>query len=221
MVNLKAKTRKEIGRKTYKLRKEGKIPAVLYGPKLENITIEVDLKDFGKVYQEAGENSLIELVLGDKKFMVLIHAVEMEAVSQKPIHVDFYQPDLTKEIVTDIPLVFEGEAPAVKSLGGTLVKNIHEVEVKALPQNLPHEIRVDITKLSNFGDSIVIGDLVLPSEVKIQKESDEIIALVAEPQKVEEELAKPLEENVEEVGKAEEKKETEEVEESKGETSEK
>jgi len=102
-----------------------------------------------------------------------------------------------------------------------LVKNIHEVEVKALPQNLPHEIRVDITKLANFGDNITIGDLVLPAEVKIQKEPGEIIILVAEPQKVEEELAKPLEENVEEVEKAEGKRGEKEEEVSGEETSEK
>ncbi|GAI04247.1 unnamed protein product, partial [marine sediment metagenome] len=108
------------------------------------------------------------------------------------------------------PLVFEGEAPALKDLGGTLVRNIHEVEVKALPQNLPHEIKVNIDKLKTFKDNILIKDLVIAKEVKIQRDSEEIVALVTEPEKVEEELEKPVEEKVEEVEKVEEKREEEE-----------
>ncbi len=213
MLTLKAKIRKDLGKKVKKLRKKGIIPAVLYGPKIENIPLEVDLKEFEKVYKVAGESSLIKLQIEKKDFLVLIHAVEINAISQKPIHIDFYQPRLDEEITVTVPLVFEGEAPAVKDLGGTLVRNIHEVEVKALPQDLPHEIEVNIEKLKSFEDSILIKDLIVPKEVKILREPDEIVALVTPPEKVEEELAKPVEEKVEEVEKVEEEeKEKEEVE---------
>lgn len=213
MLTLKAKIRKDLGKKVKKLRKKGIIPAVLYGPKIENIPLEVDLKEFEKVYKAAGESSLIKLQIEKKDFLVLIHAVEINAISQKPIHIDFYQPRLDEEITVTVPLVFEGEAPAVKDLGGTLVRNIHEVEVKALPQDLPHEIEVNIEKLKSFEDSILIKDLIVPKEVKILREPDEIVALVTPPEKVEEELAKPVEEKVEEVEKVEEEeKEKEEVE---------
>jgi len=206
-----------LGKKVKKIRKNGIIPAILYGPKTENIVLEVDLKEFEKVYQGAGESSLISLNLGTKKFLVLIHAVETDVISQKPIHIDFYQPRLDEEIVVTVPLVFEGEALAVKDLGGTLVKNIHELEVKALPQNLPHEIKVDITKLKTFEDNILIKDLTVPKEAKILKEPDEMVVFVAAPKKIEEELEKPIEEKVEEVEKIEEKKEEKEGGEGEGE----
>lgn len=209
MLTLAAKTRKDFGKKVKNLRKKGIIPAVLYGPKVENLPLEVDLKEFEKIYQTAGESSLVQLSVGQKKFSVLIHTVEIDALSQKPIHVDFYQPKLDEEITVTIPLVFEGEPLAVKDLGGTLVRNIHEVEVRALPQNLPHEIKVNIEKLKTFEDNILIKDLVLPKEVKILKEPEEIVVLVAPPEKIEEELEKPVEEKVEEVEKVEEEKKEE------------
>ncbi len=212
MINLSAKIRKDFGKKVKKIRQQGMVPAVLYGPKTENISLEVGLKEFEKVYQEAGESSLIEVKVDKKTFLVLIHAVEIDIISQKPIHIDFYQPNLDEEIEAAVPLVFEGESPAVKDLGGTLIKNIHELEVKALPQNLPHEIKVDISVLKMLGDSIAIKDIVIPGEgvVKILKEPDEKVVFVAEPEKVEEELEKSVEEKVEEVEKVEEKKEKEE-----------
>ena len=208
MIALSAKTRKE-GEKAEILRKQGKIPAVLYGPGVKNISLEVDLKEFDKVFKEAGESSLIGLTVDSKKYSVLIHDVETDYMSQNPLHVDFYQPKLDEEITAAIPLVFEGESLAVKDLGGTLVKNIHELEVRSLPQNLPHEIKVSLEKLKSFEDTITVKDLSLPENVKAVKGLDEIIALVAQPQKVEEELEKPIEENVEGVEKVEEKKEEE------------
>jgi len=209
MLTLSAKIRKELGKKVKKIREKGIIPAILYGPKIKNIPLEVDLKEFEKVYQGAGESSLIQILVGQKKFLVLIHALEIDAISQKPIHIDFYQPKLDEEITATVPLVFEGQAPAVKDLGGTLVRNIHELEVKALPQNLPHEIKVDISKLKTFEDNILVKDLIIPKEVKILKTPQETIAFVSEPEKIEEELEKPIEEKVEEVEKVEEKKPSE------------
>ncbi len=213
MLTLSAKIRKDLGKKVKILREKGVIPGVLYGPKTESLSLEANLKEFEKVYEAAGESSLISLTIDSKKFLVLIHATQIDPLSQKPVHVDFYQPRLDEEITVTIPLVFQGESPAVKELGGTLVKNIHEIEVKAKPQDLPHEITVNIEKLKTFEDSILIKDLILPKEVKIIKEPDDIVASVAFPEKVEEELAKPVEEKVEEVEKVEEKKEKEEKEE--------
>jgi len=212
MLSLSAKIRKDLGKKVKKLRKKGVLPGVLYGPKMKTAApIEISLKEFEKIYKAAGESSLISLEVDKKKFLVLIHELARDPLTEKPIHVDFYQPRLEKEIEVRIPLIFEGETLAVKDLGGTLVKNISELIVKALPQNLPHEIKVNIEKLKTFGDSVKILDLKLPEGVKVQRSPEEIVAHVLAPGKVEEELVKPVEEKVEEVEKVEEKKEEKEA----------
>ncbi len=214
MLFLSAKVRNKIGKAVKKIRKEGIIPAILYGPKLKNIPLEINLKEFEKVFEVAGESSLISLEIEKKKTPVLIHEVQRDPLTGKPIHVDFYQPSLKEEIEARVALVFEGEAPAVKELGGTLIKNISEIEVKALPQNLPHEIKVNISQLKTFDDNILVKDLKLPEGVKILRNPEEIVAFVSQPEKVEEELVKPIEEKVEEVKKVEKEKkeETEEKE---------
>ena len=229
MLTLSSKIRKEVGKKVKSLRQQGILPAVLYGHKIKNLNLELDLKEFEKIYKEAGESSLITLVIAKgkdeaeasslslnveekkQKFLVLIHDIQFDHLTEKPIHIDFYQPELKEEVEVTVPLIFEGEAPAVKDLGGTLVKNISEVEVKALPQNLPHEIKVDIGNLKTFEDNILIKDLIVSKEVKILKEPEEIVAKVTQPEKVEEELEKPVEEKVEEVEKVEKKPKEEEI----------
>ena len=215
MFSLSAKIRKE-DEKSKNLRQQGVLPAVLYGPKIENLSLEIDAKEFEKIYKEAGASSLIFLEIGKEKFQVLIHEVQRDPLSDNFIHIDFYQPSLKEETEAKIPLIFEGEAPTVKELAGTLIKNIQEIEVKALPQNLPPDIKVDISCLKTFEDNILIKDLRVPEGVKILKKPEEIVVSVAAPEKVEEELEKPIEEKVEEVEKAGEK-EKEEKEEKEGE----
>jgi len=207
MIKLSAKIRKD------KKKETGKIPGVVYGPGVKNISLEVDYETFKKVFDQTGESSLVSLEIeGEKKERpVLIHEIQREPVSGKFIHIDFYQPSLKQEVEVQIPLVFEGIAPAVKELGGTLVKEIQEIKVKALPQNLPHDIKVDISVLNTFEDEVKIKDLPIPADVKVQRGLEEIVAKVVPATKVEEELAKPVEEKVEEVEKVEkEKKEKEE-----------
>lgn len=209
MLTLKAKKRETTGKKVKKLKQQGILPAVLYGPKIKNLNLETDLKEFEKIFKQAGESSLIFLEVEGEKFSVLIHDTKRDPLTEKLIHVDFYQPILTEEVIVTVPLIFEGQAPAIKELGGTMVKEISEIEVRALPQNLPHEIKVNVGNLKTFEDEILIKDLKVPEGVKIQREPDEIVAVVTPPEKVEEELEKPIAApvEVEEVEKVEEKKE--------------
>jgi len=218
MLALSAKLRKIAGKKVKALRKEGLLPAVLYGPGVENRSLEVQLDDFEKIFKEVGENTLIDLdVEKDKKYSVLIHNIKKDPLTEVPIHVDFYQPALDKKIEGEIPIILEGESPTVKNLGGTLIKNIAEIKVRALPQNLPKEFRIDINSLKTFEDHILVKDLKAPEGVEILREADAIVVQVMPPEKVEEELSKPIEEKVEEVErvekeeKATEDKETEET----------
>jgi len=211
MLSLSAKTRKISGKKVNVLRKKGILPAVLYGSKIKPLSLEIDQKEFEKIYKDAGESSLISLAVDKgEKFLVLIHAVAKDSLTEKPIHADFYQPNLEEEVEVVVPIIFEGISLAVKDLGGTLVKNISELKVKAKPQALPKEIRVNIEKIETFENNILIGDLKIPTGVKILKDPHDIVALVSHPEKIEEELEKPIEEKVEEVEKVEEKREKEE-----------
>lgn len=215
MLTIGAKIRQDLKKQTKELKEQGILPAVLYGPKIKNLILELDLKEFEKLYQSAGESTLISLEVSDdkgtkkEKFPVLIHDTQRDPLSGKLIHVDFYQPILTEEVEISVPLVFEGMSLAVKEAGGTLLKEIHEIKIKALPQNLPHDIKVNIEGLKTFEDEILVKDLTIPPDVKILREPNEIVAVVVPPAKVEEELEKPIEEKVEEVEKVETKKEKE------------
>lgn len=217
MIKLNAKIRKETGKKTSVLKEAGRIPAVVYGHKIKNVLVDVDYKEFQKVYSKAGVNSLIELDLGTssgpvkEKKIVLIHEYQKDPVSDKVIHIDFFETSAKEEVEVKVQLVFEGVSLAVKDLGGTLIKNISELQVKALPQNLPHEIKVSIDKLNKFGDHVLVKDLILPKDVKISAKPEEIVVSVVEPSKVEEELATEIKEEVENVEKVEKKEKKEEV----------
>jgi len=213
MIKLPAKIRKEMGRKTSALKESGRIPAVVYGHKIKNVLLDIDYKEFQKVYNKAGYNSLIEMKIEGEKEpkTVLIHELQKDSVSDKVIHIDFFEISAKEEVSVKIPLVLEGVSLAVKDLGGTLIKNIAELEVKALPQNLPHEIKVSIESLKTFGDHILVKDINLPKDVKVVAKPEEIVVSVAAPAKVEEELAKEIEEKVEDVAKVEKKVKEEEV----------
>jgi len=201
MITLAVKIRKESGKKVKTLRKKGIMPAVLYGPKVKNQSLEIDIKEFEKIYKEAGKNTLVSLELQDKKekYLVLIHDLVRDPITSSPLHVDLYQPSLEEKIEADIPVILQGESLAVKDLGGTLIKTMSEIKIKALPQDLPKEIIIDISGLKTFEDHILIKDLKFAEGVEILRDSSDIVVSVAAPEKVEEELAKPAEDKVEEV----------------------
>lgn len=212
MLTLTAKIRKETGRKVKTLRKKGVLPAVLYGPKIKNQSLEIDLKEFEKIYKEAGGNTLISLELDKEKYLVLIHDISKDSLTAGFTHVDFYQPSLEEKIEANIPIILEGESLAVKDLGGTLIKNISEIKVKSLPQNLPKNILVNISDLKTLEDHVLVKDLKVGEGIEILKAADEIVVSIASPENVEEELAKPVEEKVEEIKVVEkEKKPAEEI----------
>lgn len=207
---LKTEKREVFGKKLKELRQEGKLPVICYGAGEENRPLWVSAKEFGKVWKAAGESTIIELDTMEGKKNVLIQDVAMDAVRGEPIHVDFLAVRMDKPIVATVPLVFTGEAPAVKALGGGLVKILHEIDVEALPKDLPHEITVNISTLAAFDDQITVGALILPAGVSAQLDATEIVALVEAPRVEEEEVkAERTIADIEVVGKAK-KEETEE-----------
>lgn len=202
MFNLKAEIRKE-GEK----RNGDIIPAVLYGPEIENSNILVDKKEFKKVFSEAGESSLIDLAIGGEKYPVLVYDFQKDPLSGDFIHIDFYKPNLKEEVETEVPVELVGEAPAVKNLGGTLIHNISVLNVKALPTDLPPKIEVDVGKIETFEDYIFVKDIKVSEKVKVLDDPEEIIAQVVAPQKEEVIEEKPKEAVAEEKPKEEAKPE--------------
>lgn len=193
MLELQAEKRDVFGKKLAVFRKNGKLPAILYGPKEETLAIFVSFKDFKKVWREGGESTVVQLKLGSSKKDVLIQDVALNPKNDEPIHVDFYAVQMDKPIQAAIPLEFVGISPAVKELGGALVKVMHEVEIEALPKNLPHGLTADISKLINFEDKISAKDIVLPIGVELKTNPEEIIAIV---EAVKEEAPAPVEEKI-------------------------
>jgi large subunit ribosomal protein L25 len=180
-----------------KLRKQGMVPAVLYGYKMENTALAVPSGEFERVLKKAGESTIVELVTDDgKTHPVLIHDVQHHVITSSPIHVDFFAVNMLVKLKANIPLEFEGEANAVKAMGGTLVKVLNEVEVECLPVDLPHNIIVDISVLQDFDKTIHVKDLKVSDKVQIITDEDETVAMAQPPRDVEAELAVPVTEDV-------------------------
>ncbi len=182
-ITLKATPRTETGKKTALLRAEGNLPAVMYGPKQAPTALTISKLDFDKVLKEAGESSVVTITGLDKSTDVMIHDVAFDPLKGGVVHVDFYAIEAGQKITVHVPLVFVGEAPALK-LGGTLTKVLHEIEVEAEATHLPKEIEVDLSTLENFESRIHVSDLKIPKGVEIKNAPEDMVALI---QQVEEE----------------------------------
>ncbi|MDD3046166.1 MAG: 50S ribosomal protein L25 [Candidatus Pacebacteria bacterium] len=176
MYSLKA----ELREKKEKVSDAGYISAILYGPEIkENILLKIKESDFKKTYREAGETSLIEIEINNTKYPVLVFDYQNDPMSGNFIHIDFYSPNLKEEVEAEVPVELKGIAPAV-ALGGTLNHNLKILHVKALPNELPHKIEVDVSSLVTFADVIKVSSIDFGSKVKIITNKDEVIASVVE-----------------------------------------
>jgi large subunit ribosomal protein L25 len=164
--------------KAVDLRGAGKVPAVFYGPKAASTPVSVSEAEFMRVWKEAGESTVVTLTGADEDHDALIHDVTVDPISDRVTHVDFYVIEKGKKVSVAVPLEFVGEAPAVKTYGGTLIKVMHELEIEALPKDLPHEITVDVSTLVTLDDQIKVSDIKLPSGVESTVDGEEVVALV-------------------------------------------
>lgn len=170
---------KRAGEKTDSVRASGRIPAVFYGFGKESTPVSVPSIDFIKLFKQAGETTAITLDMGGEKVPTLIHDIQRDPVTGQPTHIDFLVVDMNKEIEVAVPIEFTGLAEAEKSGIGMVMKVMHEVEVRALPANLPHSIDVDITGLVTLQDVIHVKDLALPNGVSLVTDADEVVASVS------------------------------------------
>lgn len=163
------------------IRKAGKMPAVFYGKKQASTPVTVSGVEFSKVLKKAGESSVVILKSKQGEHEALIHAVDRDPITGIPRHADFYVFEKGQKIKVKVPIEFEGVSPAVKELGGVLVKVLREVEIEAAPKDLPRELRADISKLVNFESVILAKDITLPPSVTLVAHQEEVVASVYEP----------------------------------------
>lgn len=206
--NLAVEKRTKSGSKASRVfREEGKMPAVVYGPTKEAEAILINSKEFEKIWNEAGESTVLTLTGLDKEMSVLIQDVEFDPLFNNPTHADFYMVQTDKTVDVEVPLEFTGVAPAEKELGGTLIKVMHTLSIEALPKDLPSEIQIDISSLVTFDDQIQVKDVVLPKGVVAVADPEEVIALVQAAREEEEvEVADVAEIEVAKKGKDDEEK---------------
>lgn len=199
--------KRDVSKKPKSLRAKGFLPAVVYGRSEAATPITVERKAFEKVFKAAGESSVISLKgLGASKD-ALINEVDFDAVTGQVIHADFYAIEKGQKVTVSVPFEFEGIAPAVKDLGGILIKVMHELEMEVEPSELPHSIKVDVTKLATLEDQIKIKDLALPKSAKIDIDLDEVVAMISVAQEEPEAPAGPTDLSAIEISEERGKKE--------------
>lgn len=179
---LAAEHRDVTGKAVSRLRKDGRLPAVVYGHGVESTNISIETHEFELLRKHAGPNALIDLSVGGKKPQpVLINGVQVHPVTRRPLHLDLFLVRMTEELTVDVPLVPVGESIAVSQLGGTLLHPTETVKVKALPDHLPQSIEYSIDALVDFDATINVRDLAVPDDVTLLTDGDEIVAKVQAP----------------------------------------
>lgn len=164
------------------IRRSGAIPAILYGHGIDPQNLEVDSRKFQKLFTGAGYTTMVTLSIeGGAEHPVFIRDVQIHPLKSTITHIDFYKVRMDEAITAKVPLKFIGESTAVKNLSGIFVRNMDELEVEALPKDMPHDIEVDISALVDFENALHVKDIKLPQGVTTHKDAEEVIALVQPP----------------------------------------
>jgi large subunit ribosomal protein L25 len=180
--SLAAEPRDVVGKKVAALRRDGRLPAVVFGRGVESTSVSIDTHDFELLRRKIGSNALVDLSVDGKKSQpVLIHGVQVHPVTRRPLHVDLFVVRMTEELTVDVPLVPTGTSRAIVDDGGTLLHSLESVKVKALPDHLPQSIEYSIDSLVDFDASIHVRDLDIPEDVTLLNDLDEVVAKVQAP----------------------------------------
>ncbi len=191
-VTLKAEKRNVFGRKVGRLRKLGVIPASVYGKKIESESIQINLADFEKAFKETGETGVLELRVNGSKKPVLIHHIQHDPITEGVLHIDFLQVNLKEKVSAEIPIDLIGESPVEKQGLGTVVKYMDEVEVEALPTDLPEKFEIDVGSLTEVDQAVYLKDLKYDKgKVEIKEDLEKIIIKVEAVKEEKEEAPAP------------------------------
>ena len=180
-MELAVQSREITGKKVKALRREGLVPAELYGHGKQNLHLAVPVKEFNKVYKAAGSSTIVTLVVGKDKKPAIIHEVGRDYVTGDYLHIDFYEVRMDEKITAKVQIEFVGEAPAVKEKGAVVNRSMAEVEVEALPNDLPHSLVVDLSVLKDLDQSIYVRDIKAPKGVAIKTDADAAVATATPP----------------------------------------
>jgi large subunit ribosomal protein L25 len=179
---LAAERREITGKKVGAIRRQGRLPGVVFGRGLSSDNVSVDTHEFEALRRHAGANTLIDLSIdGQKSDPVLVHGVQLHVVTRRPLHVDLFVVRMTEELTVDVPLVPEGLSEAVETHGGTLLHVLENVRVRALPDHLPQSIHYSIDRLATFDDLIHVSDLTIPGDATLLNDPTEVVAKVLPP----------------------------------------
>jgi large subunit ribosomal protein L25 len=186
---LEAQSRTVLGKKVKNLRKLGRIPATVYGHKLEAQTIELDARHFRAMYSAAGDAQLFDLVIDKKRaHPVLVQRIQLDPKRNTVLHVEFHQANLREKLIAHVPIHLVGESPVTR-LGMMVLSELDSLEVECLPTNIPNSIEIDISQLTEAGSSIHVRDLdVDTSTVTVRSDPDELLVHVAAARGSEEQL---------------------------------
>jgi large subunit ribosomal protein L25 len=179
---LAAAHRELMGKAVAQLRRDGRLPAVVFGHGIESTPVTLDAHDFDRLRRHLGANALVDLSVDGKKARpVLIHGVQVHRITQRPIHADLFVVKMTEEMIVDVPLVPVGASPAVEQTGGTLLLILESLKMKALPDHLPQSIELPVERLVDFDTVLRVSDLVIPADATLLTDPDEVVAKVAPP----------------------------------------
>jgi large subunit ribosomal protein L25 len=212
---IEATRRDVIGKKVKQLRREGKLPAIIYGKDQEPLPIVLDHRTATRTLNSVSRASVLTIDVGGEEYTALVRDRQREVLSGDYIHVDFLAISLTETVRTQVNVFIEGDSPAVKEFSAIVMTGLDSIEVEALPTDLPESIVVDISSLENIGDTISVGDLVLPKGVECLNELEEMLVVISAPTveeivEEEEELEEDLDLEPEVIEKGKEEEEEEE-----------
>ncbi|MBC8333792.1 MAG: 50S ribosomal protein L25 [Anaerolineales bacterium] len=173
--------REVTGKKVKALRRQGKLPAVLYGYGIDSIPVELEHKATGRILAKAESSSLIMVALDGKEYPTLVREKQWDYIRRSLLHVDFQVVSMTEKITSQVRIEFVGEAGAVKDFAAVLITGLTEVEIEALPADLPESIEVDLNVLENIGDGIFVRDIILSDELSMITEADAMVAVANAP----------------------------------------
>lgn len=199
-LKLQATHREVVGKKTRFLRRQGITPAHLYGHNIKSLTLQCDTTELQHLIAQAGRTRLIDLEIdGDKPKSVFVREIQRDEITQQLLHVDFYQVKKTEKITVEVPIVFVGEAPALKGKGRMIAHGVTSLSIECLPSNVPPQIEIDLSPLEELEQAIYVRDIVLDPDITVNTDPDQLVVKVSEAivKEVVEELVEEVEEEVE------------------------